>query len=77
MAKLKIRWSIRATIELNKILTFYNTRNGNSKYSRSIMTMIKDCLKLVSKYPYMYQATTVKGTRAFFDTRQNPEKRPY
>lgn len=98
MAKLKIRWSIRATLELNKILIFYNVRNGNNKYSRSIMTMIRDCLKLVSKYPYMYQATTVKETRAFvceyfkiyysvhedyveveavFDTRQDPEKRPY
>ena len=65
MAKLKIRWSVRATLELNKILTFYNARNGNSKYSRSVMMMIKDCLKLVSKYPYMYQATMVKDTRAF------------
>ncbi|MBQ4589202.1 MAG: type II toxin-antitoxin system RelE/ParE family toxin [Bacteroidaceae bacterium] len=65
MAKLKIRWSLRATSELNRILTFYNVRNGNSKYSRSLMTMIKDCLKLVTKYPHMYQATAIEDTRAF------------
>ena len=48
------------------VFAFYNKRNGNSKYSRTVMAMIKDCLKLVSKYSYMYQVKSVKGTCAFF-----------
>lgn len=65
MAALKIKWSIRATSELNKILMFYTVRNGNSKYSRSVMKMIKDSLRLVAKYPFMYRSTTVPETRVF------------
>lgn len=54
MARLKIVWTETATIVLRRILTFYRVRNGNSKYSRSIYTMINDVLKLVAKYPYIY-----------------------
>ena len=59
MARLKIVWTETATIVLRRILTFYRVRNGNSKYSRSIYTMINDVLKLVAKYPYIYKATSV------------------
>jgi len=55
MARLKIVWTETATIVLRRILTFYRVRNGNSKYSRSIYTMINDVLKLVAKYPYIYK----------------------
>ena len=50
MARLKIVWTETATIVLRRILTFYRVRNGNSKYSRSIYTMINDVLKLVHIY---------------------------
>ena len=65
MAALKIRWSVQATSELNRILLHYVARNGSSKYSRSVMKMIKDTLRLVAKYPYMYRSTVVRGTRVF------------
>ena len=39
MAKLKIVWTETATIVFQQILTFYNVRNGNTQYSRSIYTM--------------------------------------
>ena len=56
MAKLKIVWTETATIVFQQILTFYNVRNGNTQYSRSIYTMVRDVLQLVAKYPYMYKA---------------------
>ena len=65
MAGLKIVWTEPATIVLRQILTFYYVRNGNSKYSRSIYTMINDVLKLVAKYPYMYKATSIPNVRVF------------
>lgn len=65
MAALKVRWSARATSELNRILMFYALRNGNAKYSRSVMEMIKDTLRLVAKYPLMYRSTSVPDTRVF------------
>jgi plasmid stabilization system protein ParE len=65
MAALKNRWSAQTTSELNRILLFYVVRNGNSKYSRSVMKMIKDTLRLVAKYPYMYRSTIVPDTRVF------------
>ena len=65
MARLKIVWTETATIVLRRILTFYRVRNRNSKYSRSIYTMINDVLKLVAKYPYIYKATSVPNIRVF------------
>ena len=46
MAKLKIVWTETATIVFQQILTFYNVRNGNTQYSRSIYTMVRDVLQL-------------------------------
>ncbi|WP_291592849.1 type II toxin-antitoxin system RelE/ParE family toxin [Bacteroides sp.] len=65
MVGLKIVWTETATIILQQILTFYRVRNGNSQYSRSIYRMINDVLKLVTKYPYMYKATSVPNVRVF------------
>ena len=92
MAGLKIVWTETATIVLRQILTFYYVRNGNSKYSRSIYTMINDVLKLVAKYPYMYNVRVFHCdyfkvyyrvleeqilVEAVFDTRQDPGKAPF
>ena len=49
MAKLKVRWTESAITEFGKMLTYYNVRNGNSKYSRSIVKMVRESLKLVAK----------------------------
>ena len=60
MAKLKIRWTETAVAEFGKMLAFYNVRNGNAKYSRSIVKMVRESLKLVSKFPLMYRAVNAK-----------------
>lgn len=38
------------------MLTFYNVRNGNSRYSRTIVKMVSESLKLIAKFPQMYRA---------------------
>ena len=60
MAKLKIRWTETAVAEFGKMLAFYNARNGNTKFSRSIVKMVRESLKLVSKFPLMYRAVNAK-----------------
>ncbi|MCD8181875.1 MAG: type II toxin-antitoxin system RelE/ParE family toxin [Bacteroides sp.] len=65
MAELEIIWSDTASAVLHKILTFYNVRNGNTKYSHSVYAMVNDMLRLVAKYPYMYRATFIPDVRVF------------
>lgn len=63
MAKLKVRWTESAITEFGKMLTYYNVRNGNSKYSRSIIKMVRESLKLVAKFPLMYRSVDTKEIR--------------
>lgn len=56
MAKLKVRWTQSATVQFGRMLTFYNVRNGNSRYSRTIVKMVSESLKLIAKFPQMYRA---------------------
>ena len=63
MAKLKVRWTESAITEFGKMLTYYNVRNGNSKYSRSIVKMVRESLKLVAKFPLMYRSVDTKEIR--------------
>ena len=63
MAKLKVRWTDAAITEFGKMLTFYNVRNGNTKYSRSIVKMVRESLKLVAKFPLMYRSVDAKDIR--------------
>ena len=68
MAKLKLRWTGTALAEFGRMLAFYNTRNGNDKYSRTIIRRVNESLKLVVKFPRMYRlvdAEEVKGIRMF------------
>ena len=68
MAKLKIRWTETAVVEFSRMLTFYDVRNGNTQYSRSIVKMVRDSLRLVVKFPKMFRAVDMKelpDVRAF------------
>lgn len=65
MAKLKVIWSVEAQERFQAIALFYNTCSGNMKYARRLYAMIKDSLKLVAQYPYMYPASSVQDTRVF------------
>ncbi len=42
------------------MLTFYNVRNGNNKYSRTIVKMVNESLKLIAKFPRMYRVVDVE-----------------
>lgn len=65
MAKLKIVWSKEAQDKFHQIALYYNHQTGNSKYSSKLYRMIKDSLSLAARYPYMYPATSIQGTRVF------------
>lgn len=50
------------------MLSYYNIRNGSSRYSRSIVKMVRESLKLIAKYPLMYRAVDaeeIKDVRVF------------
>lgn len=63
MAKLKVRWTDTAITEFDRMLTYYDIRNGNAKYSRSIVKMVRESLKLVAKFPMMYRSADAKEIR--------------
>ena len=63
MAKLKVRWTNAAITEFSRMLTYYDIRNGNTKYSRSIIRMVRESLKLVAKFPMMYRSVDAKEIR--------------
>ncbi len=65
MAKLKIIWTPEAIGQLQLIFKFYNVRNGSSTYSKSLHRIIKDTLRLVASYPYMYPKTSYHEKRYF------------
>ena len=68
MVRLKLRWTEAALAEFGRMLTYYNVRNGNSKYSRTIVRMVNDSLKLVTKFPQMYRlvdAEEIQDIRMF------------
>lgn len=65
MAKLKVIWSKEAKENFQQIALFYNHLTGNAKYSTRLFRMMKDSLRLASRYPYMYPATSVQDTRVF------------
>lgn len=60
MVKLKIRWTENAKNEFGKMLTYYDARNGNDKYSRFIVKMVRESLRLAAKFPMMYRAVNAE-----------------
>ena len=48
MARL-IEFSVRSTKQLQKILAFYDERNGSDTYSRRLMQNLMDDLQLMAK----------------------------
>ena len=60
MVKLRIRWTENAKNEFGKMLTYYDARNGNDKYSRFIVKMVRESLRLAAKFPMMYRAVNAE-----------------
>ena len=65
MARL-IEFSIRSTKQLQKILAFYDERNGSDEYSRRLMQCLMEDLRLMAKMPLASSPSTRPDVRFFY-----------
>lgn len=61
-----IEFSKRATANLKKIVTFYDNRNGNKKYSSRIVKELLEKVSILAEYPDAGSPTTRENTRFFY-----------
>lgn len=61
-----IEFSVRSTQQLQKILAFYDERNGSDTYSRRLMQNLMDDLQLMAKMPLVSSPSTRPDVRFFF-----------
>ena len=61
-----IEFSVRSTKQLQKILAFYDERNGSNAYSRRLMQNLMDNLQLMAKMPLASSPSTRPDVRFFF-----------
>lgn len=70
-----ILWNEDAKKDLVKIISFYNKRNGNSKYSTKLVSVIKSSLELLKTSPYLgvkvankknYRVLIIKEFKIFY-----------
>lgn len=59
----QIIWSERAQKERKEILTFWNTHNKSSFFSRKLNELIKETLKLISRHPFIGKPTNKENVR--------------
>lgn len=65
MARL-IEFSVRSTKQLQKILAFYDERNGSDAYSRRLVQALLDDLELMAKMPMASSPSTRPDVRFFY-----------
>ena len=65
MARL-IEFSVRSTRQLQKILAFYDKRNGSDSYSRRLLQNLMDDLQLLAKMPMASSPSTRPDVRFFY-----------
>lgn len=63
---LSIEFSRRSTPQLLKILTFYDERNGNNKYSRRLLRCLLEELQRLSEMPTANGPSTRPDVRFFY-----------
>ena len=63
MAKRTIIWSTRAESELKSVLDFYNSRNGNNKYSLRLLDQIRQITDILSENEFIGRLSENKRTR--------------
>ena len=63
---LTIEFSRRSTNQLQKILTFYDERNGSDDYSRRLLRCLLDDLQRLSKMPTASSPSTRPDVRFFY-----------
>lgn len=61
-----IEFSVRSTKQLQKILAFYDERNGSDTYSRLLMQNLMDDLQLMAKMPLASSPSTRPDVRFFY-----------
>ena len=61
-----IEFSVRSTKQLQKILAFYDERNGSDAYSRRLMQNLMADLQLLAKMPLASSPSTRPDVRFFF-----------
>ena len=61
-----IEFSVRSTKQLQKILSFYDERNGSDDYSRRLMQNLMDDLRLMAKMPLASSPSTRPDVRFFY-----------
>ena len=65
MARL-IEFSVRSTKQLQKILAFYDERNGSDEYSRHLVQTLMNDLELMAKMPLASSPSTRPDVRFFY-----------
>lgn len=63
---LVIEFSCRSTKQLQKILTFYDERNGSDTYSRRLMRCLLEDLQRLSQMPTASSPSTWPDVRFFY-----------
>ena len=63
---LTIEFSRRSTNQLQKILTFYDERNGSDAYSRQLLRCLLEELQRLSKMPTGSSPSTRPDVRFFY-----------
>ena len=58
-----IEFSRRSTIQLKKLLTFYDKRNGSDLYSKRLLKALLDELQHLAKYPTIGNPSTRPDVR--------------
>lgn len=61
-----IEFSVRSTKQLQKILSFYDERNGSDTYSRRLVKNLMDDLQLMAKMPMASSPSTHSNVRFFY-----------
>lgn len=63
MAEVTISWTLTAIQQRNKILVYWNERNGNFIYSRKLNRLIKERIRLLKQNPDLGKPTNFSSTR--------------
>jgi len=62
MAKKKIIWSESAVKDFDSILSFYEERNGNSRYSQKLLAEFKKITYILQKNNWLGRPVNKKGS---------------
>lgn len=67
MAKRKVVWSAKAKISFHDIISFYNIRNGNNRYSRKLYSDINKSVSLVRRNNFIGKNSDFKNFRVLIN----------